>query len=365
MNVLILALLLAPTPLSLPQSLVDTPAPGVPEKILKGKKLRPFVTWVTGEIPGSDVVFEVAFDPRRSGSALISVAVVEPRHLAVDGIDFVPGTTEVVVGMPAGILSHYDVATGAVLADFIPDTDMVPPVPTPGTHPSTVLSTPFHVYYVENQFGFGATPKHRILRKTFGPGPIEVVYDGAPHGLENFEGLEFLPIGSRLFFFVADPFLPVGRALASIGLVPGGLWDGLAPAIHIGGLTEDPGVGDGSDELDFDPISGLLFGTNIVNGEMIAWDPLAGAEVSSPGATHFIDGADIAASTGALGVLAGEIDGVRSVGNGWLIVTGKAGVIASIHVAGVLADGADDGDVRVLAFVPGTSFDDLTPVLRR
>ncbi len=361
MNALILALLLSPTP----QNLVGSPPGGVPAKILKGKPVRPFVTWVTGEIPGSDVVFEVSFDPRWSGSARIGVAVVEPRHTAVDGIDFVPGTTEVVVGLPTGIIAHYDVASGAVLPDFIPDTDMVPPAPTPGTHPSTVLSTPFHFYYIENQFGFGGTPKHRIMRKTFGPGPIEVVYDGAPHGLVNFEGLEFIPVGSRLYFFTKDPFLPSARALASIGLVPGGLWNGLPPAIHIGGLTADPGVGDGSDELDYDPISGLLFGTNIVNGEMIAWDPLAGVEVSSPGATHFIDGADIAASTGALGFLDGEIDGVRSVGNGWLIVTGKAGVIASIDVAGVLADGADDGDVRVLAFVPGTSFDDLTPVVRR
>lgn len=357
---LLLALLVSPAPTPAPQTTVVTPISVPPQRWIK----RPFVTWVTGEMAGADVVFEVRFHPRVAGSAVIGVAVVEPRH-AVDGIDFVPGTAEVVVGMPTGIISHYDLASGGVLPDFIADTDMVMPPPAgPGTHPSTVLSTPFHFYYIENQFGFGGTASHRIMRKTFGPGPTDLVYDGAPHGLVNFEGLEFVLVGSRLYFFAKDPLLPVGRALVSIGLAPGGLWNGIPPALHIGGLTEDPGVGDGSDELDYDPFSGLLFGTNIVNGEMIAWDPLVGAEVSSPGAVHFIDGADIAASAGPLGTLDGEIDGVRSVGNGWLVVTGKAGVIASIDVAGVLADGADDGDVRVLALVPGLSFDDLTPILR-
>lgn len=58
--------------------------------------------------------------------------------------------------MPSGIISHYDLLTGAVLADYVPDTDVVPMPPMgPGTNPSTVLSSPTHVYYVENQFGFG------------------------------------------------------------------------------------------------------------------------------------------------------------------------------------------------------------------
>jgi hypothetical protein len=344
-----------------PQTLHPTPLPNPPLKWHK----RPFVTYVTGEAGPLDMVFEVRFHPRLAGSAQIGVAVVEPRG-AVDGIDFLPGSsTEVVVGMPSGKISHYDVVSGALLPDFVVDTDLPPGLPPiPGTHPSTVLTTPFHVYYVENQFGFGATPKHRILRKSFAPGPAELIYDGAPHGLENFEGLEIELVHSRLYFFAKDPGLPVGRALCSIGLVPGGLWNGLPPALHIGGLTEAPGVGDGSDELDLDPVSGLIFGTNIVNGEMIAWDPIAGVEVSSPGAAHFIDGVDIAASSGPLGALDGDIDGVRSVGNGWLVVSGKAGVLASIDVAGVLADGADDGDVRVLALLPGVSFDDLTPVVR-
>src|SRR5262245_32858554 len=176
MNALLLALLLSPSPRQ--QTLDPTPFPAPPQRFVR----RPFVTWVTGEKPGMDVVFEVRFHPRVAGSAQIDVAVVEPRHSAVDGIDFVPGTTEVVVGMPAGILAHYDVASAAVLAAFIADTDLVAPPPAgPGTHPSTVLSTPFHVYYVENQFGFGATASHRILRKTFGPGPTALVYDGAAH----------------------------------------------------------------------------------------------------------------------------------------------------------------------------------------
>ena len=344
----------------LPQTMNATQVPVPPGRWLK----RPFVTWVTGEAGAADVVFRVQFHPRVSGSALLDVAVVEPRG-AVDGIDFVPGTSEVVVGMPTGIISHYDVVSGAMLPDYVPDTDMVMPPPAgPGTHPSTVLTTPFHFYYVENQFGFGATASHRIMRKSFGPGPVELIYSGVPHGFVNFEGLEIELVDSRLYFFAKDPVAPVGRVLASIGLVPGGLWNGVPPTIHIAGLAEDPVIGDGSDELDLDRRTGWIFGTNIVNGEMIAWDPSVGAEVSSPGSVHFIDGADVAASTGALGALAGEIDGVRAVGNGWLVVAGKAGVLASIDIAGVMADGPDDGDVRVLALMPGVSFDDLTPIVR-
>lgn len=353
----LLALLVSPT-LS-PQSTTATPITGLQRLAIS----RPYTTWVTGELSGSDVIFRVTFNPRIAGSAVVDVAVVEARHLALDGIDFAPGGTSVVVGLPAKIIAHYDVLGGSTLPDYIPDTDAiaVPPA-TPGTHPSTVLARPAHFYYTENQFGFGATASHRIIRKSWGPGPAELVYDGVPHGLENFEGLEIL--GPRLYFFAKDPFLPSARALVSIGLTPGGLWSGAPPLVLIPGLSADPSVGDGSDELDFDPASHLLFGTNIVNGEMIAWDPLAGVEVSAPGAAHFIDGAEIAASTGALGALDGEIDGLRSVGNGWLVVTGKTGILASIDVAGVLADGADDGDVRVLASLAGASFDDLTPIVR-
>jgi hypothetical protein len=356
MNALMLVLLACPSPL---QSYETLPSPGSP----RIDHRRPLVTWVTGAMPGADVIFRVRFHHRIPGSARIDLALVEPRHSPLRGIDFKPGTTEVAVGMPMGTISHYDVASGALLPDYIADTDMVAPPPAgPGTHPSTVLTTPFHFYYVENQFGFGTTASHRIMRKTWGPGPIDMIYDGGPHALAKFEGLEFEPVHSRIYFFAKDPALPTKRALVSIGLVPGGLWNGIAPTVHLGGLTADPAGGDGSDGLDRDPWSGVIFGTNIVNGEMIAWDPIAGAEVSSPGSTHFIDGADIAASTGALGALGGDINGVRSAAKGWLIVTGKAGVIATIHIDGVLADGADDGDVRVLAFVPSVSFDDLTPV---
>lgn len=325
---------------------------------------RPFVTWVTGEIGPTDVIFEVAFDPRLAASARVTVLLVEPRG-AVDGIDFVPGTSSVVVGMPSGIISHYDLASGAILPDFVPDTELVLPPPAgPGTHPSTVWSTPTHVYYVENQFGFGATASHRLMRKPFGPGPVELVFDGAlVGGLKNFEGLE--GFGGRLYFFSEDPGLPTARALVSIGVLPFGVWDGMPPALHIGGLFEDPFSTDGSDELDFDPVSGLIFGTNIENGEVVAWHPVAGLEVSSPGALHFVDGGQISASSGALAALGAEIDGVRSVGNGWLVFTGKGGVIVSLHVPGVLADGADDGDARVLFAKPGlVHFDDLTPIVR-
>ena len=36
------------------------------------------------------------------------------------------------------------------------------------------------------------------------------------------------------------------RALVSIGVTGAGLWDGLPPAFHIGGLFEVPGSTDGS-----------------------------------------------------------------------------------------------------------------------
>ena len=325
---------------------------------------RPWVTWVTGELMGTDVVFRVKFNPRVAGSAVPDVVVIEPRG-GVDGIDFVPGLPEVAVGMPTGIISHYDLLGGAILPDFIPATDLIAAPPAgAGTHPSTIWSSPTHFHYIENQFGFGATSSHRIIRKPWAGGPEEVVYDGLPHGLVNFEGIEV--VGGRLYFFAEDPILLTARALMSIGLTPGGLWDGVMPALHIGGLFEHPFGTDGSDELDFDPPSGLLFGTNILNGEVIAFDPFAGMEVGSPGAAHFVDDIQIAGSVGALGALSGSIDGVRSVGDGWLVFTGKAGVIVSLDVFGVLADGADDGDARVLFSMPGVfDFDDLTPVLPR
>lgn len=335
-------------------------APATPER------KRPYVTYVTGEFPGADVVFKVEFDPRIAFSALVTVAAVETRAFALDGIDFIPGPmSHVVVGAPIGVISRYDVSTGFTLSDAIPDTDMIAAPPaTPGTRPSTVLSTPTHFYYIENQFGFGPTSVHRIIRKPWAGGPETVVYNGAVHGLVNFEGLEI--VAGRLYFFAKSPIGPPDtRALISVGLA-GGVWDGMPFALEIPGLTEAPGPAiDGSDELDFDPWSGLIFGTNMINGEMIAFDPIGSFEVSSPGAAHFVDGAQVAASAGNLSLLGGDVDGIRSVGDGWLVFTGKAGVIAAVRIASVLGDGADDGDIRPLFVMPGmVSFDDLTPVRR-
>lgn len=325
------------------------------------------VTYVTGELPGLDVVFEVAFDRLAPFSGVVSVAVVEPGHFSLDGIDFVPGTgaKEVVVGCPIGKLTHYDVHGGAVLRDLVPMTDATAVPCAPGTWPSSVLSTPAHVYYTENQFGFGATPCHRIVRKPFGGGPEELVYDGAVHGLVNFEGLEI--VAGRLYFFVKDPGAVDERALVSIGLTPFGLWDGMPFAMHVPGLFEAPGPGtDGSDELDFDPVSGLIYGTNIVNGEVIAFDPFLGVEYSSPGAVHFIDDVHVAASAGDLALLGASIDGIRSTGDGGLVFSGKGGVIGAIDIFGVMVDGPDDGDVTPLVVAPGTmAFDDLTPIVIR
>jgi len=327
--------------------------------------IRRNVAYVTGELPGIDAILRVSFDPDVPFSGVVSIAAVETRGFGIDGIDFLPGSRRhVVCAAPTGKITLYDVRTGATLPDLVPDTDAVAvPPATPGTWPSSVLTTPAHVYYVENQFGFGATTSHRILRKPFAGGPEEVVYDGAAHGFVNFEGLEI--VGPRLYFFAKDPGLPDARALVSVGLTPAGLATPLPPEIHIPGLFEAPGPGtDGSDELDFDPYLGLLFGTNIVNGELIAWEPIGGFEVASPGAAHFVDGIQVATSVGELGLLGALVDGIRSDGRGHLVFAGKAGVFASIDALGVLFDGADDADVIPLVVAPGAvSFDDLTPLL--
>ncbi len=323
-----------------------------------------YVTFITGEFMGADVVFEVVFNPRVPWSAQISIPIVDPRGIHLDGIDFVPGGPALVVGSPDKKISAYDIPSGGLLPDFVPDTDAiaVPPA-TPGTWPSSILSTPTHVYYTENQFGFGATSSDRIIRKPFVGGPEEVVYDGAVHGLVNFEGLEIF--GGRLWFFCEDPGMPDDRALVSIGLA-GGVWDGVGFGLHLTGLVEAPGPGtDGSDELDYDPYTGLLFGTNIINGEVVAFDPLAGIEITSPGSAHFIDGASILASLGELALLGGSIDGIRSSNDGMLVVSGKAGVMLAIDIEGVLIDGPDDGDIVPLFIASAgmLSMDDLTPLI--
>ncbi len=330
----------------------------------------PLRFYVTGELGASDVIFKVDADPALPGSGTVSTAYTETRGLALDGIDYVPGTSnhEVVVGVPTGKITHYDVVAGTMLPDYIALTDAISPgapPPAPGSHPSSVLSTPTHFYYIENQFGFGTTTDHRIVRGSFTGAPEELVFDAAAAGLVNLEGVEIVPTlgGLRLFTFAADPGHAGMRALVSIGLGPGGLWDGMAPSIDIPGLS---GATDGSDELDFDPGSGLLFGTNIVTGEVIAWDPLTGMPVTSPGAMpgYFIDPAQVAAGLpGGLALLKGDVDGIRADGAGHLVFTGRAGVIGAIDIGGVLSNGADNTDVYPLFVSPSYIFDDLTPLV--
>lgn len=328
-----------------------------------------FETYITGDDGAGEVIFHVTLDPEVAFSAAAGVKATDTLRL--DGIDFVPRTAgrEVVVGAQtgagAGAIQHWDMTAPATkLADY---------TLTPGgTRPSTILSTPKHAYFVPNQFGFEAGPDV-IGRVPFAGGPPELVFDGSAAGaggLVNFEGLEM--VGGRLYFFTADPGAAGSRALHSIGLDAAGLWDGAAPTLHAGGLTAGPG-GDGSDELDFDPYSGLIFGTNIVSGEVIAVTP-GGGPVTSPGAApgFFIDAAQVAggdplglklleAPTPGLG-----IDGIRSDGLGHLVVVGLTGVIASIDIDGVMTDGADDADVIPLyvSSIAGTgfSFDDFTPL---
>jgi len=324
-------------------------------------------TYITGDSPGGvPTIFKAVFDPDVAFSAAVSVVLMTPG-ISQDGIDFVPGTgsTEVVVGSPSKTIAHFDVVAGTTLPAFVPDTDAVPGAGS--THPSSVLTTPSHFYYVENQFGFGGGPPHRIMRVSVGGGPVEVVADGfaikgVGPALENFEGIEI--VGDRMYFFARDPTDSTKRALMSIGLTPAGLWDG-APAVkRLGGLAASgamAGPADGADELDFDAASSTLFGTNIVNGEIIYWD------VMTDTGGFLITGADIAGSSDDAGLMAlsREIDGIRADGLGHLIVTGRGGVLASIDIAGAFVS-ADDGDVNVLydSVLAGSAyvFDDLTPM---
>jgi len=331
-------------------------------------------TYVTGESAGSNVIFKVTLDASIAGSGTVGVAVTEDRGLHLDGIDFAPhgdGHTGVMVGIPDGKVGFYNVVTGATLPDFIADTSAVAGATGSATHPSSVLSTPTHLYYVENQFGFDGSSDHRIMRKAFSGGPEEVVFDGGvagAGGLVEFEGLEI--VDDRLYFFAQDPApapAATTRALMSIDLDGAGIWDGSAPTAHITGLARGaiggppvPGVSDGSDELDFDPSSGLLFGTNIINGEFIAYDPGLGMEVV-PGllgsTSHFIDGGHFL-SAGA------EIDGIRADGDGHLVFTGRGGIIGAIDIENVMTLGAADlTSVYTLFDSPAFTFDDLTPLI--
>ncbi len=318
-----------------------------------------FRTFVTGEDPLGDVVFNVTLDPAIAGSATIAVAVRDSVRL--DGIDYLPGSVrEVAVGAQVaggGEITRYDVFAGTVLPDFVPATGA-------GTRPSSVLTetpTGSHVYYTETQFGFGAG-LHRIMRTPIaGPaGSTDLVFDGSAvgaGGLVDFEGLEL--VAGRLYFFARDNVVSTDRALYSIGLDGAGLWDGAAPSNHLGGLTA-AAAGDGSDELDFDPFSGLIFGSNVINGEVIWWDPFG----ASGG--FLITGAEIlAGGPDLLRLASAQLDGIRSTGDGYLVLTGIDGVILSIDIAGAFA-GVGDEDVTILydRLVEESDFrfDDLTPM---
>jgi hypothetical protein len=326
-----------------------------------------FVTYVTGEVGETHVVFRVIFDPAVPGSAVVTPILAEPS-LRMDGIDFLPdSTTEVAVGAQVGedggAIPTFDVSAGVRLDDLVSDTNAVAPSPPGASRPSTVLSTSTHVYYIENQFGF-AGGLHRI-RRTPLAGPVDaadVVFDGGAMGalgLKNFEGLAL--VGERLYLFAEDHAMPMFRALYSIHLDGTGLWDGAAPIKHLGMLTEGP-AGDGSDELDYDPIAGMLYGTNIIGGEIIVYDPvgLTGGFLISPAAIG------MAPPGSKLARLAtGMLDGIRANRDGYLVVVGLDGVILSIDLAGVAA-GLGEEDIRVLyddELTPnGYRFDDLTPL---
>ncbi len=329
------------------------------------------VTYVTGEMGPEPVIFRVEFDPSVAGSGVVTTAVSPMMGFGLDGIDFNPDVDDLVFcTSPSGAkLTQHNVATGETVADLIPDTNAITSPPAGGgSFPSSILSTATHVYYVENQFGFGSTTDHRIIRTGLPPAGEEVVFAGSASGamgLVNYEGLEI--IGDRLYFFARDPGDATKRALISIAL-SAGLWDAAPPTVEIPGLSqgadsgEGPGLSDGSDELDYDSVSGYLFGTNIISGEIIALDP-AGGPVTPAGTTapFFIDPAQVAGGMAdGLGLLGMEVDGIRSDGMGHLIFSGRGGVVGSIDVAGAM-DGVDDADVIGLVVEPGTTFDDLTP----
>jgi len=186
--------------------------------------------------------------------------------------------------------------------------------------------------------------------------------------LEKFEGLEMVDLGGagglRLFFFAEDFNSPPDRWLVSIGLTAGGVWDGLEPFIELPGLSGSVAAG-GADELDYDSFSDLLFGINIVTGEVIAYDPVAAMPAVSPGGTSpfFISPAQVAAGAAdGLGLLGLEIDGIRSDGAGRMVFSGRGGVIGAIDIASILASGATDAAVYALVLDPSRTFDDLTPM---
>lgn len=346
-----------------------------------------FKTYITGEdftLGVEHVIFTVTFNPAVAGSASIVTTLKDPSH-RLDGIDFVPGTakTEVVAGgtflppVADGVIGHYNVDASTILPEYIVSTKSVPGAGI--THPSSVKSTDTHFYYTENQFGFETGDPDRIMRAPFAGGLAEVVFVGTDAAvltefgvaLEDLEGIEIHD--DRMYFFARDPTTTspdLKRALLSVPLTAG-LAIGATPELELGGLTRGssldgsgPGVSDGSDELDFDPVTGLIWGTNIISGELIAFDP-----VSSTGAI-VVDATDVlAGAPDGLGLLGRQIDGIRSTSEGHLVFTGLDGVIGSVDLAGFIGGGGlglgtiMDSDVIALLDAPGLyAFDDLTPL---
>ena len=321
-----------------------------------GAGAAPFFTYVTGEALGGDVIFKVTLDPTIAASATISTAATDARRL--DGIDFLPGSTSSVslgAQTPGGgcAIAGFDFSTSTGVS-YVPATGA-------GTKPSTVLNNAGHVYYIENQFGFGGGA-HRIMRTPFGgpPGTTELVFERT--GIVNLEGLEIH--AGKLYFFAADPATAGTRALFSAALTAGVVAGATVPAKLLGGLKAAP-AGDGSDELDWDPFTGYIFGTNMINGEVIYWNPAAmtGGFLISPA-----DLATAAPGSGVARFSTAKLDGIRATGDGYLVLTGLDGVIASIDIVGAFA-GVDAGDVKILYDGPGFSgtpsihFDDLTPLV--
>lgn len=351
-----------------------------------------YTAYVTGEAGAADVIFRADFDPAVSGSGSVSVAHTEVRSdYRLDGIDFVAGNTnEVVVGTQRptttnGAITHYDVVLGATKTDFVSSTNgAAGSPPTSGvSQPSSTLTTPSHYYYTENQFGFAGGGLHRIVRTgVSGPADtIDEVFDGADaasfgpisSALANLEGLAIVPgvdldvngpgpATTRLYFFAADHEAAGLRALYSIALDGSGVYDSGHPDAvlkHLGGLA---GPTDGADELDLDPGSGMLYGSNIVNGEVIEWDPLANS-----GGT-LISAGDISSAPGGTPLKRMEtarIDGIRANGDGFLVLvgqgTGTDAAIFSIDIA------AGPAGVRILydelVSANGFRFDDLSPAI--
>lgn len=338
-------------------------------------------TYITGSHMGTPVVYRAIFDPAVKDSLVLSVAVSDPLLASLggrlDNIDFVPGssfsrvvaTAQYGGAAPNGALVHYDVVAGIRLADFVPSTNAVAVPPASGTsRPASIApnGAGTHFYYVENQFGFAGIT-HRMMRAPIAGGPEEVVFNGLSGRvgggtLVEFSGVEI--VAGRVYFFARDVAGPAHeRQLYSVALGGGGLGAGAA-TLEVAGLDRSsaftgaagvgPGASDGSDELDFDPVSGLIYGTNIATGETIGFAPGSGPFASPAGLPFYIDGGSVALAANAfgtddgLGLLSGvatpfilpilggdpprRIDGIRPTDDGLhLVVIGHDGVVVSIE----------------------------------